>query len=145
MLSLRDVGSWLFRYRYSVAFCTAILIGMLMGGFTDREQHLPWLFGRVPILAAGGCPKTGCECIDDCLAAVYGPSGSTGSVGYPGSAAVPFEPNVGQTDSRYAFIANGAGHTVQLAATEAAFEFPASRRTRKRTIHAVVVLSLIHI
>ena len=139
MLSLRDVGSWLFRYRYSVAFCTAILIGMLMGGFTDREQHLPWLFGRVPILAAGGCPKTGCECIDDCLAAVYGPSGSTGSVGYPGSAAVPFEPNVGQTDSRYAFIANGAGHTVQLAATEAAFEFPASRRTRKRTIHAVVV------
>ena len=111
MLSLRNVGSWLFRNRFTVVFGTATIVTVLMSGFEDRRQMTPWPFGRVPILTAG-CPATGCACLDDCV------SGSnSGSSGRPasGSASVPFEPNIGQTDSRYSFIASGAGHTVRLA------------------------------
>src|SRR5580698_9813797 len=113
MASLPNLGIWLRRNRFTVGLCGAIVIAALAGGFSDRGgPRNPWL-PNVPILRPG-CPMTGCECVDDCLASAFGPSGGSGSTGsyglsnYSTGAPVSFERNLGQTDGRYTFIAQGA-------------------------------------
>jgi uncharacterized protein (TIGR03437 family) len=140
MDSLRNVPGLLRQYRSTVIFCAATLVAVLLGGFTERgDMHrFPWPMGRIPVLYAGGCPLTGCDCIDDCLAAVYGPSGGSSSVGFKGTADVIFERNVGQVDSRYEFVAQGASHSIRLSPTQAVFNFPGTTEKAARQIRATI-------
>src|ERR1700679_1960295 len=117
MAPLRYFAGLLRQNRYTVIFCAATLIAVVLGGFTDRRdaRNLPWPIGRIPVLSAG-CPLTGCECIDDCLAAVYCPSGG----------------------SRFEFIAQGAGHAIRISPTQAVFEFPGSKTAATRQVRATI-------
>jgi uncharacterized protein (TIGR03437 family) len=81
-----------------------------------------------------GCPTTGCPCIDQCLQSVFG----SGGEGVRGSAPIHIERNLGQTDGRFTFVAQGAHHSIRLAATEAVFDFAGSGSTKTRTIRATV-------
>ena len=89
------------------------------------------------VLLAGGCPKTGCECVDDCLENVYGsPRVAPAVLVLRLSALNAISWPDGQL--RYPFVAQGARHSIRLAATEAAFDFPGSKHTKARTIRATV-------
>src|SRR5579862_2239487 len=140
MASLRNVGPRLRRKRFTVALTAAIVIAALAGGFSERGgPRNPWI-PNIPILRAG-CAKTGCECIDECFESSSGSSGSSSSYetpNYSGGAAVSFERNLGQTDSRYTFVAEGAGHSIRLAANEAVFDFTGSKRAPARRIRAIL-------
>lgn len=52
--------------------------------------------------------------------------------------AIRFEPNLGQADPNYRFLAHGKGHSIYLSSAEAVFELRGSRwiGTQSRTIHA---------
>jgi uncharacterized protein (TIGR03437 family) len=121
MVSVGRVSRWFSRYRYTVTLYAGIVGAVLTGGFLTSGCH------------------TGCSCIDNC----FGGSSSQSIIGYGSvnnSAASPlsFERNIGQADHRYAFIAQGAGHSIGLAANEAVFDFPASKRTSAGRIRAMV-------
>jgi uncharacterized protein (TIGR03437 family) len=109
---------------------------VLVGGFADRHGA-SWPL-RTWILAGSDCEKTGCPCIDDCTGATTGPGIGTGIEGVHGSAPVHIERNLGQTDSRYPFVAQGARHSIRLAATEAVFVFSPQGRSKARTIRTTI-------
>ena len=52
---------------------------------------------------------------------------------------VRFEPNVGQADSGYSFVASGRSQAVLLSPTEAVFQLPESKKTEARSVHASLV------
>lgn len=132
MASLRDLASWLLRHRFTVVFCAAVIGPVLVGGFSDHHGA-SWPF-RTRVLMMAGCPSTGCSCLDDCIEEFQG----TGGSGNIGSAPVHFERNLGQTDSRYPFVAQGARHSIRLAATEAVFDFSAWGHSKARTIRTTI-------
>ncbi len=132
MDSLRYLASWVLRHRFTLAFCAAVIGPVLVGGFSDQRGPSPF---RTRVMMLAGCPNTGCECLDDCLNEVYG-SGGEGQIG---STPIHIERNLGQTDGRYPFVAQGSRHSIRLSATEAVFDFPGSKRARARTVRATVV------
>ncbi len=75
---------------------------------------------------------------------VLGPgSGSSSYDRLPSPAqysAIRFEPNVGQADPNYRFLAHGRGHSIYLSSAEAVFELRGSKwiGTESRTVHAVL-------
>ena len=64
---------------------------------------------------------------------------SGNSIAPPEGKGVRFEPNVGQADPGYSFVASGRSQAVLLSPTEAVFQLPGSKKTRARTVHASLV------
>jgi len=69
-----------------------------------------------------------------------GSSFSNAPLSAPQYSAIRFEPNVGQADSSYRYLAHGKAHSMYLSSSEAVFELRGSTwtGTQSRTIHAVL-------
>ncbi len=70
---------------------------------------------------------------------VLGCAFSGNSIAKPEGKGVRFEPNVGQADPGYSFVASGRSQAVLLSPTEAVFQLPGSKKTQARTVHASLV------